>query len=137
DEALLPSTLGRPRAALAPAPIFRRQEHWAALTSHSGGQESTLPGRLHEVTVGAEAVTCRWRIRLDAVALPAVTDHRIGDQVLMPGAFYLEFFRASARAVSYQISAFVDVHYEQVLELVEGAVREVDTTMSVSNNGAT
>ena len=39
-----------------------------------------------------------WRRMLDPLVVPALADHRVGGQVLLPGAAFLEIGLAAARA---------------------------------------
>ncbi|WP_036262317.1 type I polyketide synthase [Methylocapsa aurea] len=67
-----------------------------------------------------------WRTQLDPLLAPALADHRIGGQVLLPGAAFVEMALAVARDwLGVETAAISDLEIAQPMIFAKGASREV------------
>ena len=94
-------------------------------SSESTGQ--IRPGNWHPLA-GSRFVPDRleWYADVDAVLLPDLADHRVGGEVILPGAAFLEMAFAVARDwLGHETAALADLDIVSPMHLAADAAREV------------
>jgi myxalamid-type polyketide synthase MxaE and MxaD len=147
---------GRVRASAVALPTYawQRQRFWfdqlpasptvAAASAGAGvgerkaGAHPLLGERIEPAAHAADRADrfCLWEMDFDAAHPAYFADHRVLDEVIVPGAALLEMAMASARQVWGDRSmAVCDVLFEQALRLTD-APRRVQASLSVRGNAA-
>lgn len=74
-----------------------------------------------------------WLALLDTERLPSLKDHRIGDQILLPGAAFVEMMLAAARQFDPSSTATIsELELIQPLIFNDAASREIKTRISAT-----
>ncbi|MBP2477890.1 hybrid polyketide synthase/nonribosomal peptide synthetase FtdB [Crossiella equi] len=119
-----------PHAETVPLPRYpwKRDRYWVAPAAveqvRLGQLDHPLLGRR---LTGADPV---WQVDLDPERLPYLTDHRIQDQVLFPGAGYVEMAAQAVTALTGSPSAtLADIELRKGLFLPEDSPKTVQLTL--------
>ncbi|WOJ90537.1 type I polyketide synthase [Methylocapsa polymorpha] len=104
---------------------WRRTPYRVPETCEASGFASVRPWR---PLIGARlsSDSLEWRSQLDPYLSPALADHQIGGQILLPGAAFVEMALAAARDwLGVETAAISDLEIVQPMIFVAGASREV------------
>ncbi len=124
DEAI---AFGADPGATPDLPLYpwRRSPYRLAETCEATGFASVRRWRpLIGARLSSDAL--EWRTQLDPFLAPALADHRIGGQILLPGAAFVEMALAAARDwLGVETAAISDLEIGQPMIFAAGASREV------------
>lgn len=124
DEAIAFGANPRPAPDLPLYP-WRRTPYRLAETCEATGLTGV---RLWRPLIGARPSpdALEWRARLDPLLAPELADHRIGGQVLLPGAAFVEMALAVARDwLGSDVVAISDLEILQPMIFAPGASRDI------------
>jgi len=104
---------------------WRRAPYRVPETCEASGFASVRPWRpLIGARLSPDAL--EWRSQLDPFLAPALADHQIGGQILLPGAAFVEMALAAARDwLSVETAAISDLEIVQPMMFAAGASREI------------
>ena len=121
-----------PRATPAsPVYPFQRQRYWSTPQPHNTPNH-TLPG--HQLTSPALTDTV-YQTTLNTNTHPLLTQHRIYNQNVIPGAHHLTILHAATTSDGAPPPTLTDMLFPQPLLLAEGRDRVVQTIVRQSEDG--
>ncbi len=110
---------------------WRRAPYRFTETTEATGQFSARP---HHPLIGAREAdgSLEWRATVDPQLEPALADHRVDGQTLLPGAAFLEMGLAVARDWAGPDAALRDFEIQQPLAFAAEAPREILSRVEAS-----
>lgn len=129
------SLFGPPSAGSVSLPTYPWQQQsfrWAS-TSETLGIFDGTPHPLAGTRYNGDAL--EWRAYIDTAAMPELIDHRVGDQIILPGTGFLEIALIVARQwLQTENVAIGDFEILKPLDLSGGETQEVLTRVSPISN---
>jgi myxalamid-type polyketide synthase MxaB len=120
-----------PRAKLAlPTYPFERQRYW--FPAVAGGRVQTTGALLPLVDSIARSPLVKETILTVSLGVPShpyLADHKVYDQVIVPGAAYLAFLASGAELIGWPSCRISEMYFVAPLALAEGAGRTIQAVL--------
>lgn len=128
-----------PRAAYGfSLPLYPWQNKPFRMVASSEAMGTFSPTHVQHPLLGARvrSDSLEWERQLDAVVLPFLADHKVGDRVIMPGTGYVEMaIAAASHEMGTERVELRDVDFVRAMELSRDAAQQVQTR--IESDGAT
>jgi acyl transferase domain-containing protein len=126
---------GRRKTSLRPRPLRRLPCPFASAASHAPSSEGPRAARDHPVVTTVVNVAEGPHVRIaegsiDATSHRFLTDFRISDVMIVPGASLLEFAAAAAPPTGFDAAEYADVEFLRPLFLPDGGRARLQVTFA-------